>query len=254
MEAEVLLNKGSKVIKAITPIYHQESLKISDLRIGGIVNYKSNIATYDGFIPSNEAPTWKVFSTDNGELKIISAESLGDLTLTGKSDYFNLVAILNSLAEQYKDGKYAVKARNVGSTDEVIDYWTPGDPIIEGKSIGRIYGSTLTYDTSEFPYTDYTAQSDLDIILNNPALHHSETDLMWIASRGAVNVFDINFFTARSLFPNGMDHHITLYNIEPDGSEEESSNTYGVRVIITLDPNVKITGNGTAIAPYELSF
>ena len=110
---------------------------------------------------------YKVYANNSGQLDIISASSVGDLTLCGATGYANAVYTLNTLCSQYVN-EYADGAVSIGSTKEWLTGPINKNNINTTKSIGRLDTSSSAYPIqhgiSGYPYTDthFTTTMPLD--------------------------------------------------------------------------------------------
>jgi len=127
------------------------------LEIGDVVYYDAGVEGYTS--------GWKVLGAENGELLIMSAADiteygLGDYNHTedielAKAGYLNGISDLNTLCEEYGNGRGAVgKARSI--TVEDVNKITGYNPEIarHGKGTIEEYGNevTLTWEYSETEY------------------------------------------------------------------------------------------------------
>ncbi len=188
---------------------------------------------------------WVVLRNKDGQLEIISKESVGDVTLSGAEGYANAVSILNNKAQQYLNANYAVGARSVGATED---------------SIGQINTTQypLTFAAAReqgvLPYSDTYTTYDQGIIEKSTALQHTSGNV-WLASRymhayapSTSSKFGVKYFG-----PAGNASGLYLFVANSDSST--SSNTYslGVRPVITLRPDMEIIGgSGLQSDPYRI--
>ena len=102
-------------------VYDVDSIKknIDKIKVGDTINYTAN-----GY------SDWKVLSIDkeNKSMDTISNGSVGDLTIKYE-DVDNYLDILQSEANKYIDGKYAISARSIGDSSselgavDSLGYW-----------------------------------------------------------------------------------------------------------------------------------
>lgn len=222
-------------------------------------------------IDKNEATRmkYKIYANNNGQLDIISAESVGNITLSGKAGYQYGIFELNRVCEKYVND-YADNAVCLGSTRNwVSGAITTYDSNSKTKTAGRISGSTtngwpLTYEkaynkTSSFPYVDtlYTTTLPLSDSKLIESLRHT-TGTVWVANRYLYVATDnyVNF-NSRYLGSNGSFTGIKLYRAYSDTSTSAKtySETRGVRPVVYLKPGLLIVdGTGTADDPYIVDF
>ncbi len=197
--------------------------------------------TYNG---GDYTGDWVVLKNKDGQLEIISKESVGDVTLSGATGYANAVSILNNKAQQYLNANYATGARSVGATE---------------NSIGQIdtTENPLTFAAAreqKLPYHDEYYTSDMTIIKNNPMF--TQAGVVWVAGR-ALNISSNDHvrFSVRDLDGNANFGGSLLYTAYSDGtSNSNSSIMYGFRPVITLREDMEIVGgSGLQSDPYRIA-
>ena len=266
---EISKNARLENIKKIEEV--AKNIEIEEIPIGSYIAYRPsqkscNVlsedsgVTWDQTFKPSDTITWKVFKNNNGQLDIISEESIGNLRLRGITGYINVVDTLNKLCMEYVNPQYADSGRSLGYIGE--------------KSIKRLDNETypITYDSLninekiEFPYTDETYISDQSIIntsidenwdgIEEYPLRHSGGNI-WLASRwlkelagfeGKINVLN----------SDGYEGQVALFSLFPSMKDETGEylheSTNGVRPIISLKSSLKITsGDGTRDNPYRIS-
>jgi len=269
IKCEILENAKLENIKKIEEV--AKNIKIEEIPIGAYIAYRPSQKSYNvlsedsgvtwdqTFNPS-DIINWKVFKNNDGQLDIISEESIGNLRLRGITGYINVVDTLNKLCMEYVNPQYADSGRSLG--------------YIDGESIKRLdnekysisYDSLNSKDKLEFPYTDETYIADQSIIntsidenwdgIEEYPLRHSGGNI-WLASRwlkelagfeGKINV--LNF--------DGSESQVALFSLFPSmkdmTSEYLHDSSNGVRPIVSLKSSLKITsGDGTRENPYRIS-
>jgi len=223
------------------------------LAIGDYVQYSPNdttctlLATETGadidqnFKTSEYTSGWRVFSNDGDTIQLISAESVGDLSLQGEIGYLNIIYALNSLSRAYVNPEYAVSGRSIGCKGCAEK--------IEGE-LGYQYPLT-TYLTA--PYTETGYEADINIIHSNNLIH-SSGDSAWLASRCVNGETSGTTFSGRTLTKAGTVSQGSLHRISFDDTKSEDARIAGVRPIITLRTGVKATGgDGTSESPWTIS-
>ncbi len=102
-----------------------------ELQIGDYVNYDptnseyttiTSYATENGYSDrtynlSDYTGGWRVLGVDNGQIELISENSIGYLGLNGRIGYQNAEIELNKIAGLYGHGEYATGARSVNADD-----------------------------------------------------------------------------------------------------------------------------------------
>ena len=217
-------------------------IKIENISVGAYIKYQPSstscavLAEDSGddkkqiYNPSN-ITSWKVFKNNNGQLDIISSESVGDLTLKGATGYAKAVDTLNKMCQAYVNPRYADNGRCLG--------------YIEGNSMGIVdtnkYPLTWEYIKSQestgFPYMDDCYVDDRTIINTiidgEYPLHHSSGHV-WLASRRLGTIQEYVGFFVRNLYNNGSYKNQYLYDWSSDGTGASYSYTSGVRPVISL--------------------
>jgi len=131
------------------------------LYVGDYVNYTSGEEGADTI-------GWQVLGAENGEILLISADILQDLTLEG-IDGYNTIKNPTELNAQIKtlvgQGKYATGARLVDVED--INRITGYNPETTGGGFNLLfgdlakYGKTITYSLAESGYISWTDGADI---------------------------------------------------------------------------------------------
>ena len=201
------------------------------------------------FNPSS-VTSWKVLrsATDGDCLEIISAESIGDLTLTGKTGYIYAIDTLNRLCSAYVNSTYATSGRCLG--------YNAGAGTIDESKYPITWEETYTNGNNGFPYTD--GQNGEDIRLMNTKdgenypLRVSGT--VWLASRYLYADSGSSRFAVCYVKAEGNGDYYILYLSNSDGSSNTKSSVYGVRPVISLKSGIRIVGgDGTSENPYQIA-
>ena len=124
------------------------SANIDKIKVGDSINYTAN--GYSG---------WKVFSIDkhNGTIDIISKTSVGDLNIK-QSETSSFLDILQSEANKYMDGKYAVGVRSVSTEQEMAGIETLGYWVAKTNSDGDFYHSYSYIDFYDYSTKTYNVK------------------------------------------------------------------------------------------------
>ena len=194
--------------------------------------------------------SWKVFKNNNGQLDIISSESVGSLCLVGKTGYAKAVYTLNKMCSEYVNPTYAISGRSLGyvegSSMETIDI----------EEYPMTWENTYKNGNCEFPYTDTYYINDKEII--KTVIYTDQSLLLqhdvWLASRWSEAYSGISMFGVCHLNSSGLSGSSQLYNSHSDGRISTYFAAHGVHPVISLKDNIKITaGNGTKESPYIIS-
>ena len=244
-----------------------------NISVGSYIAYKPNITSctvlkeYSGaeedqtYNPSS-VTSWKVFKNNDGQLDIISSESIGDLTLQGSTGYANYVYVLNSLCSQYAN-EYADGAVSIGSTKNWIKEPANATNTDIANSIGIIDTNAypirhaITYClVDKYPYEDTHYLTTMPLEDNGyleKSLRHGN-DYVWIASRSLDVRNSLSNFYVKRLYSDGRISGDFLCHSYLSGKDSLFSHSYGVRPVVSLKEGIKITGGrGTKNNPYTIS-
>ncbi len=209
-----------------------EENSFSNVEIGSYIKYKGG--DYKG--------NWLVLRNNGENIEIMSAESVGNITLSGADGLVNGVKILNDKAKEYVNPTYAVSGRSLGANNcsmEQID----------------IVANPLTYETTKngsLPYHDTYYTDDETIIKDNEKLKKEIEGDAWIASHFS-RYFGSNTCSGLKRYRYGDSSAEYLLYLYPDGNNREFSPTHGVIPVITLRSDLcVIEGKGTKSEPYIL--
>lgn len=262
---------GDPIEVPISEYKEIEGKSVKDIRVGDYVQYlpedKSiTVEKEDTGYTSDQTfniskdnynEGWRVLYNNDGQLDIISAESVGTLTLKGKIGYAKAIGTLNKIANAWADGgEFAVKARNPGyghGVDNLLD------EKIDDKTITI---ENISYDDAKenSKYEDIFNSSEIELIRGHAP--HTEENV-WVASRRlAKNDEDAAFFV-RQFKPGGVENNKDsvfdqiMYQ-DPSAKGQKSTTTEasgGIRPIISLHSGLTIVdGDGTnKDNPYVLS-
>lgn len=226
----------------------EDNQEISGLEVGQFVKYKHNVASYSvtiGSSTSTFSPSsiedWQIFSINGNTIGLISENSVGTLTLGGKSGYTDIVGALNDISRQFVDNKFIVSGRGLGT--------------YSGQT-GRIDGNIVTYAnaTTDSPYDDGTTYAtDILTIVENEELWVDEE--IWIGTRYVLKSEESATFGARTLPSNNRPTGYSLFVAKPGvNGDDFPAKTFGVRPIIYLSSDAQLgNGNGSKGNEYKLS-
>ena len=207
------------------------SVSIKDIPVGSYIKYTAN-----------NYSSWRVMYNNNGQLDIVSAESVDNVTLSGNSGYCNAVQTLNNKASEYVAG-FATKGRSIGCTSSSQATITVGDT-----------QASLNYD----PYTDTHYTTDFNQLVNN-GLVQSSGDV-WLASRVDLDRTEVlgqlysSFGCVRTISSTGKLSQRSLQKYTKVGWTNDQSQTCGFRPVISLPSGLTVTGGkGTESNPYVLT-
>ena len=189
---------------------------------------------------------WVVLRNKDGQLEIISKESVGNVTLEGASGYANAVSILNTKAAEYVNTDYAVSGRSVGATEDSISQ-------IDTTEYPLTFAAIQNTGPTNLPYKDTYYEDDYNIISKSAALKHSSS-WVWLAARG-VGIYDNVFaLEIRAFHANGILSSHGLVGVRSNGEIGSGNGTNGVRPVITLREDMEIIGgSGLQTDPYRIA-
>ena len=241
LEAVNKTNYGAKVTVLGSKKTYTGNTPISNYKEIGEANVGDYIA-YD--CGKNYDEGWVVLRNNEGNIEIISKESVGNLRLGGKDGYANAVGELNTEARKYVNNAYAVNGRSVGATEDSIEQINTSIYPIEYDNVQMIGANPPYHDT--YYLDDYEAiQSDENF---------NSSGRVWLATR-CLGGIGSNYadFLIRYLDSDGTIHLELFFKEKEDGSEN-GYYTYGVRPVITLKPDLKIIGgSGRANDPLRIA-
>ena len=246
---------GNKIEKVSEPVEIANLYVGEKLKVGDYVRYEVASQSYtvetgksgaaqQNFNTNTYTGLWRVLYNDstNG-LQLVSEDPVIDLTIKGKDGYNNLVSTLNTVASKYINTTYASEARALGS-----NVTTPE-------------GTSAIYSNSEYSYvqtlandmivadTNYTA--DYNVMLSNNMANIGKE--YWMASRYIYTDENGAGFNAVVTDKQGEIISLTLRCAHAIGTTGDHEYTKGVRVVVTLKPEVLVTtGNGKAENPYNI--
>ncbi|MBP3285109.1 MAG: InlB B-repeat-containing protein [Clostridia bacterium] len=207
------------------------------------------------FNPSS-VTSWKVFknTTDGDYLEIISAESVGDLRLTGKAGYIYAIDILNRLCREYVNPTYATSGRCLG--------YGNGVGTIDESKYPITFEETYTNGNNGFPYTDSCNKEDIRLLNTKDGENYPlrVSGSVWLDSRMLKTNSSYSYFGVLIVDAVGTVHYNVqfdgngLYQLYSDGGFDAYSLGYGVRPVITLKSGIRIVGgDGTSENPYQIA-
>jgi len=214
----------------------------------GDYNEDGDTADYQEFNPS-QTTLWRVMYNNNGQLDIVSADSVGDLSLYGATGYAKAVDTLNNLGNAYVNTTYATSGRHIGSTSESVG-------TINTTTYPLTVENTYSQDNIGLPYHDTLYEIDVNQLKNNNMLHSS--GYTWLASRNFYRGTGESCFRIYCIHANGnVIESNYLYVVETPvwgGDVSSQAKSYGVRPVVSLKSEIRITGgSGTSADPYTIS-
>lgn len=245
-----------------------ETYPIKDIPVGAYVKYDlssnptvtvlgtdSGLGSGDSnnqyFYPSQYENGWKVMYNNNGQLDIVSAESVGDLKLQGADGYARAVYTLNTLCSGYVND-LATSGRSLGSTKNWLNETVTKDTADSTKSAGIIdtsdsqypltHANTYTNGNKGYPYNDELYKQAMPVDSSGyliSELRHTSGNV-WLASRCLSTSSSSSIFGMRYVTTSGGVNNLSVYGAGSSGSTNPYSNSRGVRPVISLDSGLKV--------------
>ncbi len=169
-------------------------------------------------------------------IQIITADTVGTVTLKGEDGYNNAISTLNDKALDYLNTTYASDARCVGSK--------PNNKNSQSGTISYM-GHTMR-DTDTNYETDYDQMTSLGI--------RTIGEEYWLASRFVsrwADSYEFGMYYVTSQWQSAIE---TLFEVAKDEYYTYAGTfSYGLRPVFTLKSGIKIIGgDGTKNSPYRL--
>lgn len=210
---------------------------------------------------------WRVIYKDNDKITLISAESVGTLTLGKKASgtdetdedlngskiaYAKALYTLNEMCRDFATGEFAVRdeSRCLGyngtAIESLFDYIkTDGTKItlndITFENIATMTGVSEELDITIEPWGDSYYYSDLAKleVLGDISSTGTNDPEWWLASRTVRLIEDVSFASVRTLARDGDVSFYELYSYFYECIDSFAS-SYGVRPVIVLEPGIKV--------------
>lgn len=274
---------------AYNPVYEKDGQQVTSVTVKGTDSGKlasDNITGQDQtFSFSSYTDGWKVLYNDNGKLTLISAESVGSLTLGtkgsvsndeinvklngGKIGYAKAIETLNNMCAEYGKGEFAESGRCLGyngsSVGNILEYTTEADLDKDGNvdiddithtNMRTLLGSTEGYNIIKEPWGDSYNSADVAALEELGGFEDGRWDSWWLASRKLDSFSDNSYFHVRRLDGDGDARgYNDLYYRNSSGYSYSNAYSEGVRPVITLESGLKVvSGDGTTVdTAYVLS-
>ena len=162
---------------------------------------------------------------------------------TAKNSYNNVISTLHTRAQAYLNTTYARGARSVGSVPNNPTYDVAGMYTREDSWFADY--NEIFKDTDENYLTDWNQMATLGIRAINESY--------WLASRYVGTDSSYSRFNVRYVTTSGNLNYHSLCRVNSSGTAYSYSNTYGLRVVLTLESDIKVTGgNGEEGSAYTL--
>ena len=246
LKRAIIPNKNVPIVAYIKYAPDSTSIKLYESDTG-YDRDDENAYEYQEFNP-NEAKSWRVMYNNNGQLDIVSKNSVATLWLSGETAYSKGAYTLNKLCEAYANKTYATSGRCLGYSNNTTN-------IVSNLT----YDTLLNYKGKISVYNDENYTKDVNQIVNNNLIHTSVNTYgrgyVWLASRVAgytkVNSIDLSL---KVLGISGSPSNYRLYSANTLDFLSYGMTEYcGFRPVISLKKEIRIVdGKGTEIEPYVL--
>ena len=216
---------------------NKEEVAVSKLEVGDYVEYNPTKLSYSvtsgsytsTFTPK-QAKKWQVFSVSGNTIALISADSVGGLTLDGKEGYRDSVGLLNEIANAYVDNNFTTSGRALGSGAGSVE-------IIDEENDAITWEKTYREGKNGLPYKDLLHKDDKKILNDNPVLQINKD--IWFASRQVIPSEEHTYFAVRYFSAINEEATHSLYiSRKNETSESLGSKEFGVRPIVYLSTDV----------------
>jgi len=290
LSAKYVINSGNVVMNVLgnrkqfvmpegnVEITITEKKTVADMEVGDYVTYypletEVDLTSLTGFEHETLNPSltteWRVLSKDATKVELISADSVGQLTLS-EDAYRDNSGVYTTGSQSIMERSAYNYARVVGILDivskayanaGVTNGWRGlGDNGTTEKTIKTSVSNTYIEDNSinGEPYINSNSQavSDSTVLIEHDMLHSGEGSV-WLASRDMTHVVDgndttTNFF-GRIMLSDGTRSGVNIFADSSTGNARVYNRTYGVRPIISLKLDTEITGTGSETNKWVIS-
>lgn len=240
----------------VKPVY------TSVIQPGGYIAYTPTAKTFtmttaqtgysadQSFNTSDYTGLWRVLYNDAEHgLQLISADSVGELYLSGNVGYNKVVETLNAFSANYENTALSESSRIVGTNPtNPVDQAT-GNVQFSVEFNGSTDSGLRTADTT---YTeDYQAMSLLEM--------HDIKGYYWLGSRKEYHDSEVGYFSIYTMSNGGNVEYrrmVDIYaNLESGKNLYEYEYAYGMRpvVVFSKDAIGVTSGTGTASNPFIIA-
>ena len=160
-----------------------------------------------------------------------------------KNSYNNAISTLHTKAQAYLNTTYASGARSAGSVPNNTTY--DGAEMYTREDSWFADYNGIFKDTDNNYLTDWNQMNTLSI--------RNIDENYWLVSRYVTYDSSGSSFRVRDVDTSGSLNRSDLCSVHSSGTAYSNSYTYGLRVVFTLKPDIKVTGgNGEKGSPYNL--
>lgn len=199
--------------------------------------------------------SWRVLFNNSGQIDLVSANSVTDVSLSGADGYTKAVQILNGVAQNYiNTNQFATAARSIGCTSS------------SNSTIG--IGNEYYYLDTGSPNTDTHYTTDVNQLKTHGLVQTDKE--VWLASRLATidyqwisfpwgGGYDTPYYSwgeVRSLQVGGGldDWKLRGYGPTDVVAQNSKTVTHGFRPVVSLKGGLYVkSGSGTSSDPYVLT-
>ena len=193
---------------------------------------------------------WRVLYNDGTNISIISMSAVKQVTLEGKDDYNNAVSILKTESEAYMNS-FAESSRSVGSNPDGSD--GRGSELLAFEDCPDF--SYLQTFANDYKAADYAVSGASHIPYSNMDEFTLRKLGLLVVDEGFWLCMRAGYFLETGthfgvgVFTSGVDYRywMGLSVVHFEGYITDTAQIQGLRPVITLKSNVKVTGgNGTS--------
>ena len=253
---QVALNEITQYIEETTGNGGSEepTIPLSDLKAGAYIKYNTGVTS----VGENGVVTCRVLYDSKSEygVQIITDKNITNVTLggsdwaTGRDDYNNAIATLNTKSEKYLNRAYAIDARCVGSVPTnqngtFINKNSENAGPVKLQFSSSVAGANNMKDADTNYETDKTQLENLNIWTTG--------EYYCLASRIVSSNSSYYYFDVRRVTTVGGLSSSGLCLVNSNGSTMGHLYELGLRSCFSLKSDIKITGgDGTSENPYTM--
>jgi len=236
--------------------------------------------TQDALNPS-ATTQWRVLSNDGTTVELVSADSVGNLTLSGADGYVEIIKILRQISDGYQTDNITIGARGLGWNGSSVEEFSQETYPITNNDVNALFGEPYTSTDYEIIAQMSLGMAEGNVTNTDVITLNENSDMLsdiavWLAARGAQLTFGTytQGVMEYTLYFSGLtissgDSSSPLKNVgtlplQVEGQNLQSNLLYGgpvssastgtagVRPVVTLKADVAFSGSGTQGAPFVI--
>ena len=232
------------------------------LEVGDTVYYDSGVTEYEG--EGDNQGKWGILGVENGKILIASKENIGTITLSGKQDYLADGKVkLNNACTPFINTTYADSARSIELEDinkikkigilETLHLYTMtsdgyvkldnGDPSTWSKSFTNLNGEKLSKDNSISVIDNYHPNFIMMTSTSETKawnLLKDNSNKYWFNNQCSRCGGNCAYWGYYAIFNGYLDNNEIFSSFNSNSNKEA-----GVRAVVSLKENVKLSGDST---------